>query len=527
MAARCQGARRAKPRARLLPWWLLVSESTLEAPAVPASESPEPPHDSSRARVPALIRRHPWWIVGACLLALSTALVLWANTRPGYDPYGWLVWGYQTLHLNLDLGGAPSWKPLPYLFTVPYALFGHLQLRLWMITSVAISLSASIFAARIAYRLTGGFSEKNRYPAIVAAAFGGLAALGIDGYMHYILSVQSDPMIVSLCLGAIDCHLSGHHRWAFAFGVLASLGRPEAWPFLGLYSIWAWRAIPSMRWFIYAGLAVIPLMWFGIPTITNGRPLVSAQLALRSPRELHQNKIIGTIDRFTALTFWPVQLAALAGVALALLRRNWAVLVLAAGVVGWVLVEIAFALHGWAAVPRYLFEAAGVMSVLAGVAVGLALREAPRIGHRVPRWSGIALVAVLFGAMVPIALGQVHTELKDLRHERNRTVVIGRLTRAISVLGGYKRIRACGEPVTTVEYVSILAYLVKLNVGDVGHRPAFELKQRYPIVMFTPLQSGWRVYPWHTAADKVRSCASLNVEWLYTRPHRYGVLFRQ
>jgi hypothetical protein len=75
--------------------------------------------------------------------------------------------------------------------------------------------------------------------------------------------------------------------------------------------------------------------------------------------------------------------------------------------------------------------------------------------------------------------------------------------------------------------VSILAYLVKMNVGDVGHRPAFELAQPYPIVMFTPLHSGWRVYPWHTAPNKLRSCSRLNVVWLYTRHHPYGVLVRQ
>ena len=51
--------------------------------------------------------------------------MLYARTRPGYDPYGWLVWGQLTIHLELDTNGAPSWKPLPYLFTVPYALFGH------------------------------------------------------------------------------------------------------------------------------------------------------------------------------------------------------------------------------------------------------------------------------------------------------------------------------------------------------------------------------------------------------------------
>ena len=102
------------------------------------------------------VRNHRWAVIGLGVVAISAVLVRWARTRPGYDPYGWLVWGYQTLHLNLNLGGAPSWKPLPYLFTVPYALAGRYELRLWMITAVAISLAGSIFAGRIAYRVTIG-----------------------------------------------------------------------------------------------------------------------------------------------------------------------------------------------------------------------------------------------------------------------------------------------------------------------------------------------------------------------------------
>jgi hypothetical protein len=504
-----------------------VSESTLEAPAVPASDSPEPRPETPRARLPALIRRHPWWIVAIALVAFSTALVLWTNTRPGYDPYGWLIWGYQTLHLSLDLGGAPSWKPLPWLFTVPYALFGHTALRLWMITAVTISLSQSIFAARIAYRLTGRSSSGRQWQAIVAAVFAGLAILGIQDYFHYILSVQSDPMIVALCLGAIDCHLSGHRRWAFALGVLASLGRPEVWPFLGIYAVWAWLKVPSMRWFVAAGLALIPILWFGVPTITNDRPFVSGQLALLSPRELHQNKILGTLHRFTALTYLPLQLMALVAIGLAWLRRNWTVLVLAAGAVGWIIVELAFVLHGWPGVPRYLFEPAGVMIVLAGVAVGWLLQEAP-LGARVhvPRWAGVAIVAVAAVALVPGAVARLRTEHRDLRHERGRTKAIAWLQADINHIGGYKHVLACGEPVTTVRYVAMLAYFTKQNDGKIGHRPQWELKQKYPIVMFTPLHSGWGTYPWHTAASKVAACRDLNANWIYTRPHPEGVLVR-
>jgi hypothetical protein len=329
---------------------------------------------------------------------------------------------------------------------------------------------------------------------------------------------------VALCLGAIDCHLSGRYRWAFAMLVLASLGRPEAWAFLGLYSIWAWRTVRSMRWLICAGLALIPALWFGVPTITNGRPFVSAQLALRSPRELHQSKITGTIDRFTGLLYLPVQLAALLALALAWLRRNWTVLALGAATVAWVVIEIAFALHGWAAVPRYVFEAAGVTAVLAGVAVGWLLLGVRTARFSVPRWASTALVVVLVGVLVPGAIARIRTEHTDLKHERARTVVIGRLRAAITALGGYQHILACGEPVTTVRYVAVLAFFTNQNVGKLGHRRAFELRQTYPIVVFDTLHSGWKVFPWHTAADKVRSCSNVNATWLYTRNHPNGVL---
>ena len=56
------------------------------------------------------------------------------------------MWGYQTVHLTLDLGGAPSWKPLTYLFTVPFALFGHYEMWLWMFFSAAVALAGAVFA---------------------------------------------------------------------------------------------------------------------------------------------------------------------------------------------------------------------------------------------------------------------------------------------------------------------------------------------------------------------------------------------
>src|ERR1700749_1021525 len=100
-----------------------------------------------------------------------------------------MVWSYQTLHLSLDLGGAPSWKPVPFLFTVPYALFGHYQLWLWMITATSVALAGAGFGGRIAFRLCGrgGRGERSadearglhRFAPYVAAFVAGAAVLGI------------------------------------------------------------------------------------------------------------------------------------------------------------------------------------------------------------------------------------------------------------------------------------------------------------------------------------------------------------
>jgi hypothetical protein len=469
------------------------------------------------------------------LIVASVVLLLWAGTRPGYDPYGWLVWGYQTLHGTLDLAGAPSWKPLPYLFTVPYALAGRFSLWLWMVTAVSVSLAGCVFVGRIAHRVIVQTiadpterADGVAYASLIAAVVAAGALLAIEDYMHYILSAQSDPMIVTFCLAAIDCHLCGRRRWAFWLGVLGSLGRPEAWPFLGIYSIWLWFKVPSSRWMLAAGWGVIAFMWFGIPWITNGRPNIAGQLARHSPRALRDNKITGTIGRFTELQFLPIWLAAIAATALAALRRNRFVLVLAAGTLVWVIVEIAFALHGFPALPRYMFEAGGVVAVLAGVGAGWSLLVLPTLNPRIPRSAGVVIVAALAVSLLPGLVNRVRAEHHDLTHERGRATEIAWLATTIDGLGGYQRVRACGEPVTTVEFASTLAWLTHLDVDLVGYVPAKELRRRHhPIVLFTPgLTGGWTVRPVHTRRAQRSQCARLQAVYMPTPSHPAGSLIR-
>jgi hypothetical protein len=505
-----------------------VAESTLEAPRIPEPATAD--HAVAREPAPWTLRayasEHPWLSTGAVIVAVSAVLVVWARTRPSYDAYGWMGWGYQTLHLRLNLGGAPSWKPVPFLFTVPFALFGHYQLWLWMLTAAAVALAGPVFAGRIAFRLVGGSELRHdaepirRYAPWVAAVVAGAVVLGIEDYFHYILSSQSDPMIVTFTLAAIDMWLIGRYRWALVFGVLAGLGRPEAWPFLALFGLWAWFKVPSMRWMFVAGAAVILFMWFGIPTITNGRPDIAGQLAQGSPRELHANRLSGTLSRFHEILYLPVWIAAAIAAAIALLRRNWVVASLAGAILVWVIVEIAFAYHGWPALPRYMFEAAGMVAVLAGVAVGWLMSEGTRLKlPGVPVWAGVVVAAALVATMIPGAVSRARTERRDLRHERARTHQIATLASVTNALGGTRHILNCGQPVTDVAYVSALAWTYHVDVGSVGgfqqHVEGAELRNpAIPKVLFKPFGAGgWNVEPWHTRPYQVARCAGLHATY--------------
>ncbi len=495
-----------------------MPQETVEAPSIQVRDAPPRPAEPPRTNaLLQALRRHPWVFAAIGLLLISTVLVLWAGTRPGYDPYGWLVWGKLTVHFKLDTNGAPSWKPLPFLFTVPYAVVGHYALWLWMITSVAVSLAGPIFAWRIAFRLTDAPPQR-RYAAYAAGAFAAALLLGIRDYTHFIFSAQSDTMIVSLCLAAIDCYLCGRYRWAFWLWVLGSLGRPEVWPFLGLYAVWAWRAIPSMRRMMVLGLLLQPLFWFGIPALTAKSAFIAGSNALHSPRELHSNKVFGTIDRFFKLHEAPMWIAAALATMLALYRRNRFVLLLAAGTMAWVVVEIAFALHGWPAVPRYLFEAVASACVLAGVLVGWAILELPAIVRRIaPRlspsavgWSTGVVMLLFAGTLAPAARSRLRAERTDLKHERARAQEINRLSTVVSKLGA-SRILACGQPNMPIGYQSVLAWYLGIKIGVLYVNPNTFRAHPHTVVNFYPLHNGWKVFPSHVDAAHASACHGLRL----------------
>jgi hypothetical protein len=515
-----------------------MSDHTLEAPPLQIPEAP--PRTTGRPaenRLFVLARRYPWVLGAIALLLVSFVVVLWAGVRPGYDPYGWLTWGKLTIHGNLDTNGAPSWKPLPFLFTVPFALFGKYQLWLWMVTSVAISLAGPVFAWRIAFRLTNA-DPARRYASYVAGLSAAVVMLLMQdpiapaSYIHYLLSAESDTMIVALCLAAVDCHLSGRHRWAFWMWWLASLGRPEVWPYYGLAGIWLWVKAPGYRRWLITSVVLLLILWFGIPGLTSKSFLTAGNIAQNSPRAIHGNKVTGVITRFHQLQGTTVWIASLLAIAVAAFRRNRTVLVLAAGAVFWVLIEIAFALHGWPAVPRYLFEPGAVFSVLAGVFIGWLILELPgllaapvrRVGAsrissplatRLGAWGTVIVLAVIAGTMFGTAHRQYRLERVDLSHERARALEIGRLSVVIQKLGA-ARILACGQPNIPIGYQSQFGWYADVKIGALYVSPTYERKHPHPLVNFNPHSNGWDVapsLPRNVSAATAARCSGLTLKY--------------
>lgn len=473
---------------------------TLTDPVVAGAPPLRPPRRG-------LPRRAAWVLVLVALLGLSTLAVVLSGIRPSYDGFGFLVWGRQVLHWNLNTDGAPSWKPLPFLFTLPYAVTGMLQMWLWMITAVAGAFAGAVFAARATFALVGRCPGRAWAP-YVAGAFAAVGVLGVGTYSHLVLIANSDPLIVAFCLGAIDCHLRGRRQLAFWMLVLASLGRPEAWVPTGLYALWAVRAGVHGRSWLLVGLALIPAFWFTIPALTSHSWFISGDLALNQATVIHGNKVLGVISRLRSLYELPMQLAVLAGAAIAVLRRDRATLAVAGAAVLWLIVEVGFAYHGWSAVPRYMIEPASVLVVVAGTAVGRLLAFRPR--PLVLRWVGVVPVVALVVALVPVAKTRVRVTHEEIAKGRAAAARINRL-HAVIHREGIRRIRSCGQPVSRIGFQSTLAWELHMNVGNVGYNPAKAVTRGNPIVVFEPHRLGWRIRPHNMPADAA-DCEALTTD---------------
>ena len=96
------------------------------------------------------------WAGGRLLACLALALLsLLTPSAPTTDPWGWIVWGREVAHLDLDTsqGGSPSWKPLPVLITTPLSIFGDALPAAWLVVARAGGLFGLVLVVVLAVRL--------------------------------------------------------------------------------------------------------------------------------------------------------------------------------------------------------------------------------------------------------------------------------------------------------------------------------------------------------------------------------------
>ncbi|HEY3018774.1 MAG TPA: hypothetical protein VGJ32_01195, partial [Solirubrobacteraceae bacterium] len=207
--------------------------------------------------------------LAAACLALGL-LSLAGPSTPTYDPWAWLIWGREILHLDLDTRFGPSWKPLPVLFTTVFGLAGGAAPALWVAVARAGALASLALAFRVGRRLGGGVAG-----GLLAAV---CLAVSTD-FLRFAAVGDSEGLLVALLLAAIELHLAGRRRaalWA-CFG--AALLRPESWPFVGTYALWlAWRDPAARR--LVAGMTVVgAVVWFGPELWGSGNPLRAGERA--------------------------------------------------------------------------------------------------------------------------------------------------------------------------------------------------------------------------------------------------------
>src|SRR3954462_3891549 len=116
--------------------------------------------------VPAITPRHA---VVVAVLALA-ALTFVMPSAPTYDPWAWIVWGREVLHLDLSTVEGPSWKPLPVLLTTPFALAGPLAPDLWLYAARVGALAGVVVLFGLVRRLGGGVVGASAAAAAYAAA---------------------------------------------------------------------------------------------------------------------------------------------------------------------------------------------------------------------------------------------------------------------------------------------------------------------------------------------------------------------
>jgi hypothetical protein len=461
--------------------------------------------------------------LGALALA---ALSLLLPSTPSYDPWSWLIWGRQVIHLDLQTAGGPSWKPLGVLLTTIFALFGRAQPDLLLVVSRAGAVMAVAMTFRIAWRITrplvaewtgGEATGWALLPVLLAATVAAASLVNSPSFITDNALGYSEGLMTALVLIAVDRHLDGARRQAFVIGFFAALDRPELWLLWGPYGLYLWWTDRG-AWKLVVGLVGLTFVGWFVFSLWGSGSLFGA-----ITRALHPRSNSAAFAKCPFCTefvhhAWPrvmfrvkaVGLIALAVAAFGLwrARRRWwrtspmtagtwaRLLLLAVGAVGW-LWWIGVSLEtqlGFSGNDRYLVLGTALVAISGGVGwgwaaaalAGLIRRLRPAAALRRARTltatsvTGTA-VALAVGIAVPpwigpsvIDLPATHGALVYQAHLRQD------LNIAIGELGGSKRVLGCGTVMAEGFQVPMVAWDLGVKILRIEAQPSLPPGQLAP-----------------------------------------------
>jgi hypothetical protein len=444
----------------------------------PSRPTPARP-DGSAARTGTAPRFAPMWVVIAACLAVA-ALTLLLPSTPTYDPWAWILWGREIVHLDLTTTGGPSWKPLPMLFTVPFSLFGdHLAPFLWLVVSRAGALLACVLAYRLARRLVG--SGGYGYMAGVAAFLAFFSAFKFvrDGALG-----NSEAMLAAFALWGFERHLDGRRDHALYLGVAAALLRPEAWPFLGIYGLWLWFKEPQLRWRMALFAVLIPALWFLPEWWGSGDPFRASTRA-NSPNPgspaFAKHPALELAIKVRKAVIAPVKVGVVVALGYAAVewvkrRREKETLWVFAGGFAWFALVAGMTQGGYAGNYRYLIVTTAALAVLGGIGTARVLQGIGALGERFVkrRWAGPAAAAgtavLAFAVFTPFIVEKANNTKRVLGGLKHEATIWADLKGTVDKAGGRKRLLACGGVFSGPFQTQMLAFTLHIHGIQVGWR---------------------------------------------------------
>jgi len=485
------------------------------------------------------------WLAAVALLIAALSLLI--PSTPSYDPWAWLVWGKEIVHLDLHTTGGPSWKPLPMLFTTLFAVFGKAQPDLWLVVARTGAVMAVVMVFKLAWRLTrdlvAGTAEPTgsyRRLGLIAPLLAGLIAAGSlinsGGFISNNALGYSEGLATALALIAVDSYMDGSRQRAFVFGFFAALDRPELWFFWGPYGLYLFWRDPGARKLVVGLFALIPVLWF-LPELWGSGHLLRGVTRAQHPRSnsaaftkcpvctvfkkeawptvLNRVKIPGIIALFVAAfglwraraSWWRHSGPVDRGIS----ARAWLLGIGLFGLVWWL--GIAFETNsGFSGNNRYLVLGTAPVAIAGGIAWGWFSRTVADWVRRLARLLGSGLrrlaapvFAVCAGAVVTIALflavppwiGQNIVSLPRTHHALVYQAHLREdLAAAVRKAGGANALLSCGPVMTEGFQVPMVAWNLGVRTLRIEAPPSKLAGPPYPaVILQTRAQSNSTLLP--------------------------------